>query len=144
MNSLMNVRFRCWLLLAGLLSSLSWGCGAADEGPKRYQISGKVTYDGKPIPKGKIYFEPDSSQGNSGPQAGADIVDGEYETPTGKGVVGGPHRVRITGTDGVETQMEGELLPDGKPLFAPYETTYDFPKEDGAHSFEVPKSEGSQ
>ncbi|MCA9068003.1 MAG: hypothetical protein KDA84_03735 [Planctomycetaceae bacterium] len=142
MSFVMHVRFSKWFLLSGFVCGMVLGCGSPNDGPKRYHISGKVTYDGKPIPKGKIYFEPDDSKGNSGPQAGADIVDGEYETANGKGVVGGPHLVKITGTDGVETQVEGEVLPDGKTLFPPYETTFNFPKEDGEHSFKVPKTTG--
>lgn len=121
--------------LAGCTLALA-GCG--DSGPKRYQVSGKVTYKGKPVPKGFITFEPDSSKGNEGPGGGAEIVDGEYSTESGKGVLGGPYRVKIVGYDGVPTRQSGEELPDGKPLFIPYETTVDFPKESTEKDFDVP------
>jgi hypothetical protein len=54
------------------------------------------------------------------------------------GVVGGPHRVRIIGYDGVPAKVQGEELADGKPLFPPYETTVDFPRERTEKNFEVP------
>ncbi len=132
-----------WLAGAVLIVWI-YGCGAANDGPDRYHVSGNATYDGRPIPKGFILFEPDDSQGNQGPGSGAPIVEGEYETPPGKGIVGGPHRVKITGFDGVETKMEGEVLPDGQPLFSPYETSFDFPKEDTEKSFVVPKKKAGE
>jgi hypothetical protein len=121
-----------------LLAPLVCGCGA--EGPARYELSGTVTYDGKPVPKGFVTITPDASQGNEGPGGGAAIVDGKYSTDAGKGIIGGPHVVRIVGYDGVPTRVEGEELPDGKSLFPPYQTTVDFPKQDGEHDFAIPKS----
>lgn len=128
------------LCLAGLvlLSLVSSGCSSSDEGPTKYQLSGKVTFQGKPVPKGQITFAPDNASGNRGPGSGAAIVDGRFETPSGKGHIGGAHQVRIVGYDGVPTSMEGETLPDGTPLFPPYETVIDLPKEDGTHDIDVP------
>ena len=131
------------ILLGFVVLGLLSGCGPSlPEGPDRFSVTGEATYDGNPIPKGTIYFEPDGEKGNSGPQSMAPIVEGKFTTPPGKGMIGGPHRIRIVGYDGVETTMEGEVLPDGQPLFPPYETTYDFPQEDTQQSFNVPK-EGS-
>ena len=121
-----------------LLIVLVGGCGDSTDGPKRYALSGTVTYDGQPVPKGFITLEPDSAQGNSGPGGGADIINGKYDTKTAMGMVGGPYRVRITGTDGTPVSIEGEELPEGKPLFQPYESTVDFPKEPTVRDFEIP------
>jgi hypothetical protein len=121
------------VILAGLLA----GCGGSD-GPTRYDVSGSVSYDGKPVPKGFITFIPDTDQGNTGPGGGAVIENGHYETESGKGVVGGPHIIRITGYDGKPTQMSGEDMPDGQPIFQTYQTTFDFPKEDTEKDFTVP------
>lgn len=126
-------------LLAILALCLICGCGDSEEGPQRFQVSGSVNYDGKPVPKGFITFEPDSQAGNKGPGGGAPIVNGRYKTEAGRGVVGGPHLVRIVGYDGVAASVAGEKLDDGKPLFATFETTYDFPKQNGTRDFNVPK-----
>ncbi len=127
-----------WAALA--LAIVLAGCGSQIDGPPRYRVSGEVTYDGQPVPRGFITFEPDSEKGNSGPGGGAEIKDGRYRTDADMGVIGGPHRVRIIGYDGVPTTVEGEELADGQPLFPPYETQVDFPKEDTTHDFTIPKS----
>jgi hypothetical protein len=112
------------------------GCSRND-GPQRYTVSGKVTYDGKPVPKGFVTFSPDTEAGNSGPGGGAEVRDGVYQTAPGKGVVGGPHRVRIIGFDGIARTESGEELADGAALFPTYQSTVDFPKADATHDFEV-------
>jgi hypothetical protein len=125
------------LFVAAVAACLLSGCGGSD-GPPRYQVSGAVTYDGKPVPKGHVTFNPDTAQGNSGPGGGAPIVNGKYRTTADMGVVGGPHQVKIVGYDGVPVNMEGEELPDGTPLFTPYQTTVDFPEEKTEQNFEIP------
>jgi hypothetical protein len=120
------------------LSLLLAGCNAGSEGPTRYPVSGVVTHGGKPVAKGFISFEPDASANNSGPGGGAPIVAGRYRTEMETGVIGGPHKVRIVGYDGIPATMEGETLPDGKSLFAPFETTFDFPKQATEKDFDVP------
>lgn len=126
-------------LALGVLVGASSGCGNDTSGPQRYAVSGAVTHNGQPVPKGFITLEPDSEQGNSGPGGGAEIVNGRYDTKIEKGIVGGFYKVRITGTDGVPVTISGEELPDGKPLFKPYETKIDFPKETTTRDFEVGK-----
>lgn len=133
----LNRKLAVWFLFLGFALSIA-GCSPSDEGPQRYHLSGTVTYDGKPVPKGFIRFDP--AEGNPGPGSGAEIIDGNYETPAGKGIIGGPHNVVISGWDGVPYQESGETVEDGKELFPKYETTVDFPKEDGEHPFEVPKT----
>lgn len=114
------------------------GCGS-DEGVARYRVTGDVTYAGQPVPRGFVTFSPDAESGNSGPGGGAPIYNGKFDTNKGKGIVGGPHQVRIIGYDGVPTEMEGEELADGKPLFPPYETKLDLPSEDGTRDFVIPQ-----
>ena len=108
------------------------GCG--DDGPQRYQVKGSVTFAGKPVPFGQIVFEPDSGQGNSGPQDFAKISDGQYDTTTEMGVVGGPHLVRVTGAS-VAREDENNPSP---PLFPHYQTKLDLPKEDSTQDIAVP------
>lgn len=115
-------------------------CGRAPDGPPRFVLRGKVTFDGKPVGAGFITFSPSAKGGNSGPGGGAPIVNGQYVTPRDKGVVGGAYDVRIVGYDGKPTEVEGEKLPDGLPLFAPFDTTVDLSKSDSEKDFEVPKN----
>ncbi len=122
------------LVLAGALCLLA-GCGTS--GPLIYNVHGQVTFQGKPVPKGFIKFLPDPGKGNSGPGGGAEIVNGSYSTPAGKGVQGGAYYVEISGYTGVETSADGETLPDGESLFPPYRTTVDLPKESTEQNFEV-------
>lgn len=114
---------------------LTAGCGGPT-GPERYQVSGSVQYEGKPVPVGTIVFEPDSSKGNSGPACYAQITAGRYMSESGKGVIGGPHVVRIDGADGVPA----DEMPQGQPLFPEYQTTIDLPKADSTQDFVVPMS----
>lgn len=129
--------------LCCLLMALAGCGGGADEGPPRIDISGDVTFDGAPIPAGEITFIPNSKKGNSGPAASVVIEDGKYTTvDRGKGIVGGPHILRITAFDGVADPANE--LPSGKPLFPTYEMEADLPKEvDGngpaKHDVAVPK-----
>src|SRR5262245_61620470 len=106
-----------------LLAAL--GCRPA--GPSRFEVSGSVTFAGKPVPAGWVCFTPDTSKGNSGPQGVAQIRAGSYDTAgrNGKGTVGGPMIVRVEGFDGRGTAD----LPDGRPLFAPFEMAVDLPRE---------------
>jgi len=122
-----------FLLCAALL-----GCG----GSSGYHISGNATFNGKPIPVGKIYFTPDAAKKNTGAAGWADIKDGKYDTRSsgGMGIIGGPTLVRIEGSDGVKLDEE---RPNGTPLFAYYETPVDLPKSNSTKDFDVPASAAS-
>lgn len=124
---------RFWTLLGLVALLTAAGCGSSD-GPSRYDLQGTVTYDGNPIPTGEIFLQPDTSQGNNGPGSLAFIEDGRYRTERGKGIVGGPHIVRILGFDGVPA---GDSTA-GSSLFPQYETVVDFPKEATTHDFTIP------
>ncbi len=113
------------------------GCGGA-QGPTRYAVSGQVTYEGKPVPVGFIYFRPDVSRGGSGPACGARIEQGAYQTPAGRGCVGGPHLVEIVGQDGVGFESEEGYQADGQSLFPAYATEVDLPSEDVRQDFDIP------
>src|SRR5262245_32985136 len=83
-----------------------------------YRVSGVVSYDGKPIPKGVIHFVPQAD----GPSGFANIVEGKYDTAQqGKGVRGGAYDVRVNGFDG----KEANEAPFGQALFPEYNGTKD-------------------
>lgn len=46
------------------------GCGGGNDGPERFAVSGRITFEGQPVPMGFIKFTPETSQGNFGPGAG--------------------------------------------------------------------------
>lgn len=82
-------------------------------------------------------FQPDTAQGNRGPAGYATIENGRYNTArSGRGVVGGPHRVIISGFDGM-ADPSGEL-PHGAPLFPDYHTTSDLPTGNTTLDFTIP------
>jgi len=120
------------LVLGGLLLPAD-GCGNGEV--QRHSLSGRVTYQGKPLPAGMIVFEPDARQGNQGPQGYAKIVNGRYQTDAaGKGVMIGALSVEICGFPS----------PDGSggdpqiPLFAPYRTIARVSQDTATLDFDVP------
>lgn len=108
------------------------GCSSA---PPEYHLSGTVQYGGQLVPAGQIFFEPDYTKGNDGQAGFAYIKDGRFDTrDRGKGVLGGPHVVRIHGADG----KPAAELPVGRPLFKEYKKSLDLPREHGTLNLEVP------
>ncbi len=103
------------------------GCGG--DGTQR--VSGTVKFKGAPVPKGKIYFAPDTAKGNSGPTGYADIVDGAFDTSAtgGRGSVKGSVVVAIEGFDPSQTNKPIKGDTSGETtiavLFPRYETTLD-------------------
>src|SRR3954452_19872297 len=77
-------------------SVLVTGCGSSGTGV--YRRTGTVTFAGKPVPLGTVYFDPDVAAGGSGASGFAEIVDGKFDTHNnGKGSISGPMIVRVTG-----------------------------------------------
>ena len=111
------------------------GCSRPQAGPPRFAVRGQVTFDGKPVPAGRIAFEPVTVGGNVGPAGYGNIVAGLFTTYPGMGAVGGPHVVRISGLDGVPT---GEMV-EGKELFPEYTTKVELPTKETTIDFEVPR-----
>ncbi len=134
--------------LAAILGFGLLGCGGSDA-PEVYHVSGTVTFDGKPVPAGRIRFVPDTSKGNSGPPGYAQIVDGKFDTESegGQGHVSGPMIVSIQGHD---PATQGEASPDdldaepsgGGALFPTYQTPVELPKETTTQDFKIPAEAG--
>lgn len=84
-----------WALLGGLLLLPAPGCGG--NAPLQ-PVSGKVTYQGAPVPGGTIVFTPDANRGGHGDIAvGKILTDGTYSLNTNDtpGVAPGPYRVTV-------------------------------------------------
>lgn len=114
------------------------GCGRGGDGPARYDLTGAIAYDGKPVPTGSIIFAPDRSKGNDGPGASAEIKDGVYRTRAGQGTVGGAHVATVSGYDGVPFQSGPMTNPMGKPLFQSMQISVDLPKQAATHDIVIP------
>ncbi|MEX1041770.1 MAG: hypothetical protein WDZ51_14115 [Pirellulaceae bacterium] len=129
------------LMLLACFTVLS-GCGG--DGHDRRQVSGTVTYDGKPVPRGSIWFEPDPSLGNTAPTGFAVIQDGQYKSELARSPIAGKYQARILGFDGVvseadraEWDADGE--PPGEPLFKDYVTPPEEISADGKWDIEISK-----
>jgi hypothetical protein len=125
----------CGLSL-GVLTALMLlpGCGG---GPRLHHISGEVLFDGKPVPAGEIFFDPDASKQHDGPQGFARIENGRFDTRQGGiAVAPGPHVVRILGFDG-RSRPEAELI-FGRQLFPEHHVPTDIPDRETTLNFQIP------
>ena len=128
--------FSLWISLA--TSALLAGIGGCDRSkpPTVYDVSGRVTFAGNPIPTGRVVFEPDTSRGGTGMTSIADIINGHYVTRPGRGFGGGPCRVTIYGSDGTLPAENPDDHDDA--LFSPWQTAIDLPRESCQRDFAVP------
>jgi hypothetical protein len=125
-----------WLVRLGVVGGLAMlvlvGCKAED---KLYDVSGMLTHAGKPIPKGLIFFDPDSAKGTTGTQGFANIKDGKFDTADhGKGIRGGAYVIRVSGFDG----KEANEAPFGQTLFPEYQEKRELPKANSKLDIDVP------
>jgi hypothetical protein len=125
----------CALLVLGAL-----GCG--QRGLSRYPLEGTVTFEGTPVPGGQVILEPDFAKGNRGPGAYCDITDGRFQTPPGKGHVGGPYRVRIMGFEYSTDPATGDRV--GRELFPPFDLHLDLPRAVSVQEISVPAPASQQ
>jgi len=66
------------------------------------------------------------------------IVDGEYQTPPGRGMVGGPYKIEVSGF-GVAPASNDPTAPDyGQQLFPEKVLFVDLPTEDYEFDIDVP------
>lgn len=136
----MNSKHRshgAWLraLSAGFVAAVAV-YGGCNPGEKLYHVKGQAKFNGQPIPKGTIYFDPDESKGNKSGQGFASITSGEYDSSkAGLGISGGAYNVRVQGFDG----KAGNEAPFGQPLFLEYVTQKDLPQQDSEYNIDVPR-----
>jgi hypothetical protein len=125
----------CGLVLM-LASCLSLGCG----GSSGVHVKGKVTFKGQPVPGGKVYISPDSTQGGSGATGFADIKDGYFDTSAagGRGTTAGPV---VFAVEGVDPNPPPGADPDVTTtiLFARYEMKGTIPESGGTQDIDVPE-----
>jgi hypothetical protein len=129
----MVVPMRSLARIGSFLFLLVLGCGSSEE--KLEPVSGTVFFDGKPIPKGNIFFDPTAETG--GGQGFASILDGQFNTadPGGLGVRKGKYNIRVQGYTGKPSNE----LPFGAALFPEYQLSKDLSTE-RTLKIEIPKA----
>ena len=127
-------RSACRAAVLAALLGIAAGCSGSEA--KKVQLSGKVTFNGQPVPAGYISFMPDASQGNRGEVRVVQIKDGVYDSAREQnpGIYPGPTVVRIAGFDGKPLP----LYPQGKQIFNAHELHESL--EGGTKDFDVPAS----
>jgi hypothetical protein len=126
-----RTKWLCGLSLTACL--LMTSCGTS--GSTVHHLSGKVTFNGKPLPAGRIFFLPNTARGNAGQGGFAEIKDGTYDTRhNGNPTPGGALIVRIDGFDGKGAPGN----PAGQALFLAYEVEVEVPRADATQDFDVP------
>lgn len=131
----MNISLR-FLPTALVCAVLQIGCGS-EKGSALIELTGRVEYDGRPLPLGMIIFEPDPAAGNKGPQGYAQIKNGIYDTRNnGKGTVSGDIIIKITGGDGVNPEP---FTPFGKNLFQEQISKAKIDPTAKTHDVKIPK-----
>lgn len=103
---------RTSILMMGAILAVAFG-GCADSGPKLGVVTGKVTFEGKPVPAAYVVFQPIDRPGTYGSAYTGD--DGQYVLRYSRnrnGALVGRHQVTIT------TNPDGgddETVPEEKP-----------------------------
>jgi hypothetical protein len=127
------------LTTAALLMSVALFTGCGDS--KLSHVAGKVTFDGRPVPAGKVYILPDGSKGNSGATGFADIKDGTYDTKLAGGQAAAPGPV-IFAVEGIDPVPPPNAAPDVTTtvLFPRFEQNGELPPAASTKDIEVPLS----
>jgi hypothetical protein len=95
----MNRRNVCCLVLTSVAIAAEIGCGDSSGLPRRYAVSGTVTYKGEPLVKGTISFVPVDANGRA---AGGTISKGQYSLTTqdaDDGALPGKYKVAVVSNE---------------------------------------------
>lgn len=122
-----------WFIIAAAV--MAGGCG--DGGG--YRVTGTVVFRGQPVPAGTIYFHPNKAAGIEGPSGFAQIVNGAFDTASGRGraAIAGLHDVEISGYEPATPSVDN---PEGggKSLFVGFRQGIELPAAASRHDFVVP------
>lgn len=124
---------RCPLFHFLLAATLLTGC-AGQQGPPTYPVSGEVTWEGEPLEKGRIIFEPLTADGTR-PASGS-IEQGQFSFQIEEGekrvrviaerevgpadpVMGAPRRENfIPPRYNEESELQVEVTPEGENVYS--------------------------
>jgi hypothetical protein len=128
------LRVRVLVVLVGLALA-----GCDDDGLDRRRITGTVTYDGKPVEFGAIFFEPTASVGKIAPTVYLPVRDGAFDTGE-DGPIPGKYKVVVGGMDMANKRVDDDGITHTAPLFPDYRFEVDIPPPGNTLKVEVPKS----
>ena len=105
-----------FFLLVGMLGATLAGCSDGDGG--RRTVTGEISFDGRPLEGGWIYFRPVGK----GPSAAGQISEGSFEIPSKKGLPAGTYKVVIEyqkPTGRLKKVYTGEQIEEMKQIIPP-------------------------
>ena len=123
--------------LVGGAAVLVLAAGCPSSGPQMAQISGTVSFLGKPVPAGWISFTPEAGKGMV---RVCQIRDGAYDSSKEgqPGIFPGKNLVRIAGFDGKKVPLWGQ----GKQIFNPVDDVLDIQPGTTTKNFVIPEAAG--
>jgi hypothetical protein len=127
----------CWPL--ALFSLVLAGCGGGD-GLDRHRIRGTVTFKGKPVEAGSIFFEPTASVGQVAPTSYLAVKNGKYDAGE-EGPVKGKYRVVVGGQDVSKSKVDDDGITITPQLFKDYRFEVEIPPPNNTLDVEVPESQ---
>jgi hypothetical protein len=130
-------RFAGFVMVVGLVA-VAGGCRPAES--PRHRVRGRVTFDGRPVPAGRIVFSTDAAGGFTGKDGWAPINDGTFDTAgSGYETAGGSLIARIEGGE-----QSSDRLPEGRLLFSNYDVPVVISGTGTELNFDVPRSAGAK
>jgi len=111
------------------------GCGG--DGLERYRVTGEVTYKGKPVEAGMIFFEPAESAGAVAPTSYLAIKDGRYDAGS-EGPTKGKYRVTVGGIDRANEKKDSEGMVHTPSLFPDHKFEVEIPPPNNELNIEIP------
>ncbi len=118
------------LLGMSVLMAFVAGC---DGGIAQYEVTGQLTFEGEPVPQGRIIFTPRTGPDGYGAQGVARVDAGKIISHDEKRMIGGKYQIQIIGFDGIPYQDgSGATIPYGRPLFLPLRTELELPTQDSS------------
>jgi hypothetical protein len=134
-HRLISESSRGWLGSLALAALVLAGCSG--DGLDRQRVHGTVTYQGKPVEFGAIFFEPTASVGKVAPTVYLPIRDGKYDTGR-EGPVRGKYRVVVGGHDQSKTRVDDDGITHTTLLFPDYRFEVEIPPPNNTLDVEVP------
>ena len=125
----------CWLVVVSLALG---GCGG--DNLNRHRVRGTVTFEGKPVEFGAIFFEPTESVGKIAPTVYLPVRGGKYDAGS-EGPVAGKYRVVVGGMDKSKEKKDSDGVTHTPQLFEDYKFEVDIPPPDNTLNVEVPASQ---
>ena len=140
MHRIVIAQRRVWMCLLAVACAAAAGCG---DGMKRCRVRGTVTFQGKPVESGAIFFEPTASVGKIAPTAYLPIRNGKYDAGE-NGPVAGKYRVVVGGMDQSKNKVDDDGITHTPQLFKDYVIEVEIPPPNDTLDIEVPASQAIQ